>query len=58
MVHISTFMLIPDVYNNTMMSCRTICRNLIILFIALDKKTTIKSDCGNNKETGRVYVSI
>lgn len=51
-------MLIPDVYNNTMMSCRTICRNLIILFIALDKKTTIKSDCGNNKETGRVYVSI
>lgn len=49
-------MLIPDVYNNTMMSCRIICRNLIILFIALGKKITIKSDC-YDKETGPMYVS-
>lgn len=42
----------------TMMSCRIICRNVLILFIALDKKTTIKSDCdNNNKENGSAYVS-
>lgn len=28
-----------------------ICRNLLIIFIALDKKTTSKSDCGNVEET-------
>lgn len=34
-----------------MFSRQIIFRNLLVIFIVLEKKTTIESDCGNDKDT-------